>query len=291
MNRATHIVYVANQASSSVSVIDESKIGTANAVIATIGVGGTPSAVAVNSLTNRVYVANSNDNTVSVIDGSCECVAATVPTGFCCVDAVAVNEATNRFYAASGDFVGTVKIFDGTSNGTLCSNNLSGVRGLAVNTTGSRIFAASEVAGGGTYTILDGNTCGILIPTQSACGQHQQLVYNAADDSVYSTVFNAARLCGYNMTSGSRTVDMPLPVSDGSGFGTALDPVNQQLFAIAGQSTVTMFQVDVASRSITASVALTRIRRSTTRTTLIRKLGSCSPGCTTSIRFLLSQTD
>jgi YVTN family beta-propeller protein len=64
--RATNTVYVANAISNSVSVIS----GKTHTVTATITVGSTPAAVAVNPATGTVYVTNAVSNTVSVISGT-----------------------------------------------------------------------------------------------------------------------------------------------------------------------------------------------------------------------------
>ena len=72
---STHYVYVANNGDNTVSVIDESGDAQTGTVIATISVGNTPSAVAVDPFgwwseptpSHNVYVTNQNDGTVSVI--------------------------------------------------------------------------------------------------------------------------------------------------------------------------------------------------------------------------------
>ena len=63
VNAATDRVYVANQLSDDISVID----GSTNAVVATIPVGNVPFAVGVNAATDRVYVSNGMSDSVSVI--------------------------------------------------------------------------------------------------------------------------------------------------------------------------------------------------------------------------------
>ena len=64
VNSQTNTVYVANEGSNSVSVID----GATNTVTTTITVGSNPYGVAVNETTNTVYVANEGSNSVSVLD-------------------------------------------------------------------------------------------------------------------------------------------------------------------------------------------------------------------------------
>jgi YVTN family beta-propeller protein len=258
VNSLTHLAYIPNQGANSVSVIDETKVGTPNnPVVATIGVGASPDAIALNEATNKIYVANHDSNNISVIDGSCLCVATTVSTGFCCVTAVSVNSLLNRYYAASGDFVGTVTEFDGATNGAICSNgSLHSVQAVVSNTSGSRLFVASEVAGGGTFAVLDGFTCGIVSPSQGACGSHHRLIYDGTNDVVYSTIFNGPRVCGYSMAGASRVLDLTLPAPDGAGYGIALDRNNQQLFSTAGQASAKAFQIDLASNAIVDSVLI-----------------------------------
>src|SRR5690242_15273463 len=73
-------VYVANQGSKSVSVIDT----TTNAVLGTpIPVGTNPFGVGVDSTVHRAYVANFEGNTASVIDTTANAVVGTpIPVGF-----------------------------------------------------------------------------------------------------------------------------------------------------------------------------------------------------------------
>jgi YVTN family beta-propeller protein len=52
-----------------------------DAVIATIGVGASPSGVAVSPNGGKVYVANQSSNNVSVIDTATNIVTATIPVG------------------------------------------------------------------------------------------------------------------------------------------------------------------------------------------------------------------
>ena len=64
VNPNTNRIYVANNGSSNVSVID----GASNTVAATVAVGTSPEGVAVTPNTKRIYVANWGDDTVSVIE-------------------------------------------------------------------------------------------------------------------------------------------------------------------------------------------------------------------------------
>ena len=75
VNPVTNKVYVANQGSDNVMVID----GVTNATT-TVATGSIPIAIAANPVTNKIYVANVGSNNVTVIDGATN-ESATVPAG------------------------------------------------------------------------------------------------------------------------------------------------------------------------------------------------------------------
>jgi YVTN family beta-propeller protein len=95
VNTVTNKVYVANQDSNNVTVID----GATNTTT-TVAAGSNPSAIAVNSVTNKVYVANQDSNNVTVIDAVSNTVIATVAAGTGPY-AIAVNSVTNKVYVAN----------------------------------------------------------------------------------------------------------------------------------------------------------------------------------------------
>jgi YVTN family beta-propeller protein len=110
VNPATGQVYVANNSSNTVSVIN----GATNMVTATVTVGTQPEAVAVNPVMGQVYVANKGSNNVSVIDGASNTVITTVPVGTQ-PEAVAVNPVTGQVYVANFNS-SNVSVIDGASN-------------------------------------------------------------------------------------------------------------------------------------------------------------------------------
>ncbi|HEY7079455.1 MAG TPA: beta-propeller fold lactonase family protein [Nitrososphaeraceae archaeon] len=110
VNPNTDKIYVANEFSNTVSIIDEST----DKVQATIKVGSFPYGIDVNPLNNRVYVANRGSNTVSVIDGSTNLKMADVHVGKSPID-VAVNPSSNLVYVTNIES-GTVSVLDGITN-------------------------------------------------------------------------------------------------------------------------------------------------------------------------------
>lgn len=108
VDATTDTVYVANNGSNSVSVID----GATDAVTATIPVGDAPRGIGVDEQTDTVYVANSGDQTVSVIDGATGQVTDTLTVG-AGPDAVAVDAGTDTIYVSWHDGIATI---DGATN-------------------------------------------------------------------------------------------------------------------------------------------------------------------------------
>jgi YVTN family beta-propeller protein len=66
VNSKTHMVYVANTHSGTVTVID----GTQNSVATTVKAGNGPYAIAVDTANNKAYVANLAGENLTVIDGN-----------------------------------------------------------------------------------------------------------------------------------------------------------------------------------------------------------------------------
>jgi len=137
--------------------------GRAQTVGATVPVGSSPQAVAVNIVTNKVYVANYVSGDVTIIDGATNSTT-TVPAGLRPV-AVAVNEATNKIYIANhGDALqlggdpGSVTVIDGAtgSTTTVIDPNAVVPNALAVNSITNKIYVANFLSS--NITVIDGNT-------------------------------------------------------------------------------------------------------------------------------------
>ena len=150
VNASTNRIYVANNDSNNVSVID----GASNTVVATVAVGHCPTGVAVNPNTNRIYVANHDDNNVSVIDGASNTVVATVVVGSMPFG-VAVNPA--RTASTWRTWQQHVSVIDGASNTVVATVAVgSGPGGVAVNPSTNRIYVTDS--GSGSVSVIDGAT-------------------------------------------------------------------------------------------------------------------------------------
>jgi YVTN family beta-propeller protein len=125
VNQATETIYVANRNDNTVSVIDGRACNGSNTAgcgqdWATVAVGASPQALAIDKTTDTIYVTNTGDDTVSVINGAtcngsdisgCDQTPPTVAVGTG-PRAVAVNPATDTIYVGNG-FDGTVSVVDG----------------------------------------------------------------------------------------------------------------------------------------------------------------------------------
>jgi YVTN family beta-propeller protein len=118
VNTITNRLYVANNYTSSVSVLDYHYLsqnqGLRNETVASIQVGDRPASIDFNPTTNRVYVANSDSDTVSVINGSRNEVIANVSVGTSPYN-VEVNADENLIYVANY-LSNTVSVIDGSTN-------------------------------------------------------------------------------------------------------------------------------------------------------------------------------
>ena len=96
VDNVTGTIYVANEGSNNVSVIDSAS----NTIIATVPTGLQPWGIAVDSGTDTIFVTNSGSNDVSVIDGATNTVTATIPVGTNPIG-IAVDSATGRVYVVN----------------------------------------------------------------------------------------------------------------------------------------------------------------------------------------------
>ncbi len=151
VNPATNKVYVTNQDSDDVSVID----GATDMVTGTIPVGDSPYGVAVNPLTNKILVANAWDDSVSVIDGSTDSVSMTIPVG----DgpwSVGVNSVTNKAYVVNWNS-DSVSVID-TNSYTVVATVPVGdsPSGVGVNHITNKIYIPNYY--GNDVSVIDGAT-------------------------------------------------------------------------------------------------------------------------------------
>lgn len=140
VNAATNRIYVANEFSNDVTVID----GTTNAV-ATVPVGPRPQYIAVSAVTNRIFVSNGGDATLSVIDGATLAVKTLAIGGS---GPIAVNERRNQIYVVRLGTADEVTIVDGAKLTwhTAATDSYAPVD-LALDEAGDKLYVANYATG------------------------------------------------------------------------------------------------------------------------------------------------
>src|SRR5436305_8024156 len=109
IDTSTRKAYAVSESQDAVLVYDPEKKTTAS-----MKVGKSPVALAINEVTHRIYVANNGSGSVSVIDGVHDTVLATVDVG-ALPYVLAVNPATNKIFV-SNTFTAVITLIDGATN-------------------------------------------------------------------------------------------------------------------------------------------------------------------------------
>src|ERR1043166_1374824 len=148
MNPITNKIYVANQYSNTISVID----GSNDQVISTIKVESFPYDLDVNPFNNRIYVSDFGDNIVVVIDGSTNKVIGSIPVGDR-PSGINVNIRQNLLYVANY-LSNTVSIVNGT-NYKLIKNIPVGKSpvGLSMNPVTKKVYVSN--IGDNSVSVID----------------------------------------------------------------------------------------------------------------------------------------
>jgi YVTN family beta-propeller protein len=151
VNPNTGKVYVANEFSNTVSVIDTET----DKVKSTIDAGDFPYGVDTNPLNNRVYVTNRGSNTVSVIDGSIDSKLLDIHVGKSPVG-IAVNPTANWIYVTNLND-GTLSVIDGITNGVIDTIPVGKAPySVAVNPLTNTLYVSDIVTN--TISVINGET-------------------------------------------------------------------------------------------------------------------------------------
>ena len=138
INPITNIVYVANNHSDTVSVID----GKTNLIKDKIKVGDGPTGISVNPKTNMIYVTNYYSDTVSVIDGKTNLVVKEIP-----VDntpwGIDVDSENNIVYITNY-FSNTISIIDEARNGMITTLKTDKPWGIDVDSETGYVFVVNR---------------------------------------------------------------------------------------------------------------------------------------------------
>lgn len=155
MNPITNRIYVANEYSNTISVIDAST----DLVESTIQVENFPYDLDVNRFNNRIYVTNRGSDSVSVIDGSTNTKLANISVGSSPVGVV-INPSANWIYVTNLNSK-SVSVIDGISNTVVDTIPISGIPyAIDLNPLTNRIYVSD--IGNNVVVVIDGNTNKII---------------------------------------------------------------------------------------------------------------------------------
>lgn len=244
-------VYVSNQGSNSVSVID----GHTNKVIATIGVGLHPIGVGVVPATRTVYIANTGSGkapgTVSVISTVTDRVEKSITVGYGPFD-IGVNTISQTVYVGnsggngpSTGYAGTVSVIRGT-NVDATVNVDGSPAGIGVDSLTNNVYVADsdEEEGSSDVAVINGASRLVTqIPLQAANPQ------GVAVDQVTHAVFvgNSYQSGSIGMLSvinGSTDAEIAAVSIGGNPWGVAVNPTTDRVYLANDTSPGTVSMVD-----------------------------------------------
>lgn len=236
VNASSNKIYVLNQQSNNVTVID----GTTD-LTATVATGGYPMALAINSVTNKIYVVNADDDSMTVIDGASN--RTTTVNAGAAPAAIAVNPVTNRIYVANF-YSSSVTIIDGTTYARTSVNVGQLPWSLAVNPITNQIYVANY--SGASVSAIDGATGAV---TTIAVGSGPRAVaVNQITNQIYVANFESG---GVSIIDGLTHAVTPIAVGPYP-LALAVDPVLNLIYvANSGNNTATV--IDGATQA-TATV-------------------------------------
>jgi DNA-binding beta-propeller fold protein YncE len=170
INAVTNKIYVLNQSSGTVDVLD----GSSNSIVATVPVSSSISHLAVNESTNKIYVVDPFAGSLSVIDGTSNTVTGTV-TFSVRIGVLAINPLTNKIYVTTsrsavnvitGITNSTVSVVDGATNNILADVPIVPfATALAVNTATNRIYVGGQPQNSISIEVIDGSTNSVITGT------------------------------------------------------------------------------------------------------------------------------
>lgn len=236
---------------------------------ATLTVGASPFAMAVNSTTRMVYVVNvgnGTNGTVSAIDETTNLIT-TIPVGNTSTG-IAVNQTTNMVYVINDDDE-TLSVINGATNTVTATVNLpSYPNAVAVNPMTNTVYVTSSY---GTVYAIDGMTYNITAmntgsnPVAIAVNQLSNTIYVANEGSNSVTVI-AGPVSTQTMSSNATVTTTTTPAAVTGTINVGVQPVaidvnpgtNMVYVANQGSSTGsgTVTVINAGSGNTTATIAV-----------------------------------
>ena len=219
INPITNKLYVANQFSNTISVIDTDK----SKVEANIDVGNSPYDVEINPFSNRIYASNRESNTISVIDGFTNKELTKIPVGNSPVG-IGINLATNWIYVANLDSK-TISKIDPIENKVKESLKYAiSPYDIIVNPHTNKVYITD--LGKNAVLVLDGNS-DTHVSTIPVGSKPSALAINTQTNTIYVSNFGNDSVSVINGTSNK--IETNIKVGDNP-VGIAVNPRTNKIY-------------------------------------------------------------
>ncbi len=221
-------------------------------VTASLNIGVSPQAIAVNTVNDRVYVVGADTgSSVTVINAATNAVVSTVtdPNAQGSV-AIAVNALTNKLYVANFQS-NNVTVINGISYGTTVTDpNAKGPTASAVNPVTNKIYVANYNSN--NVTVIDGATNTTTTVTDTHAIQPIAIAVNEVTNKIYVANYGSNNVTVIDgTTNSSTTVTDP---NAKTAWAVAVNPVTDTIYVANGNSNnVTV--INGATNTVAATVA------------------------------------
>ncbi len=230
MNPITNKIYVANQYSNTISVID----GSNDQIISTIKVESFPYDLDINPFNNRIYVTNRGSDSVSVIDGSTNAKLANITVGRSPVGVV-VNPSSNWIYVTNINSK-SISVIDGISNTVVKTIPITGIPyAVDVNPLTNRIYVSDF--GDNVILVIDGSSNKVIgsIPVGD---RPSGINVNIRQNIVYVANYLSNTVSIVNATNYKLIKNIPVGKSP---VGISMNPVTKKIYVSnIGDNTVSV---------------------------------------------------
>lgn len=219
INPITNKLYVANQFSNTISVIDIEK----SIVEKNIEVGNSPYDIDVNPFSNRIYSSNRDSNSISVIDGFTNNELTEIPVGKSPLG-IGVNLATSWIYVANFNS-GTITVIDAIDNHIIKSLKFASLPyDIVINPHTNKVYVTD--LGKNSVLVLDGNN-NTLVSTIPVGSKPSALAINTQSNTIYVSNFLNNSVSVINGTSSK--LETNIKVNDNP-VGIAVNPRTNKIY-------------------------------------------------------------
>lgn len=232
LNALTNKVYVVNESTDSVTVMDASTNTTK-----TIAVGPRPYYIAVNPVTNRIYVNNSGNASLTVIDGNTDTNITPTPIAINSTGPIQVNPLTNTIYVVrlTGPATDEVALINGATHEwyAIATESFQPIA-MALNPVTNTMYIAHYATGDARIISADFNSSDFH-PVTSSIGMWSRpfaIAANPATNKVYVLTEDARGPIAI-IDGATKTATFPLPTA-GHAVGPkalAVNTVTNKIYA------------------------------------------------------------